>query len=526
MSNALTIIRSLIIYSLCLPLAIVLGYKLAMPMDAMSFTIVVMAVALPLIPLLLKHHHLMLFLVWNTNAVLFFLPGRPGVFMVMAGVSLLIAVLQHTLNRNIRFVTVPSVVRPLIFLTLVIIVTANLTGGFGARLTGGSAYGGKRYFTLLASILGYFALTCFRVPRDKSMLYVALYFLGGISTAVGNLAPFVDSRLYFIFAIFPVESLSFLQGGAAEDIFSMRLGGLAVAASTTVYYIFARHGVRGLFDFSETWRLSPIRFRGGLGFNNPWRPGIFLILVWIGLLGGYRSTLLILALTFFIQFYLEGLFRTQLLPALVLTAILVFSVSLPLVHRMPIGIQRALSFLPIEVDPVARYAAESTVEWRLQLWRSVLPMVPHYLLLGKGYSINANELEIAAGNEQRTGVNTAETAILAGDYHNGPLSVIIPLGIFGAIGFLWFLWAGYRVLLNNYRHGDPELRLVNTFILAFFLARVMFFCAIFGAFYSELMVFTGLIGLSVSINGGVRSAVPEPEEKPVFDQFKLVRAVR
>ena len=51
MSNALTILRSLIIYSLCLPLAIFLGYLLAMPMDAVSFTIVVSALCLPLVPL-------------------------------------------------------------------------------------------------------------------------------------------------------------------------------------------------------------------------------------------------------------------------------------------------------------------------------------------------------------------------------------------------------------------------------------------------------------------------------------------
>ena len=36
MSNALSIIRSLIIYSLCLPLAIFLGYLLAMPLDSVS----------------------------------------------------------------------------------------------------------------------------------------------------------------------------------------------------------------------------------------------------------------------------------------------------------------------------------------------------------------------------------------------------------------------------------------------------------------------------------------------------------
>ena len=83
MSNALALIRSLVIYSLCLPLAIFLGYLLAMPLDNMSFTIVALAVFLPLVPFLLRWHHLLLFASWNTSAVLFFLTGRPHLWMVM-----------------------------------------------------------------------------------------------------------------------------------------------------------------------------------------------------------------------------------------------------------------------------------------------------------------------------------------------------------------------------------------------------------------------------------------------------------
>ena len=100
------------------------------------------------------------------------------------------------------------------------------------------------------------------------------------------------------------------------------------------------------------------------------------------------------------------------------------------------------------------------------------------------------------------------------------------MGIFGAIGFLWFLAAGFRVLLNNFRHGDLELRTINTFVLSYFIARTIYFFFIFGSFYSELAIFTGLLGLSVSLNGGVRGPVVEPVAKPEFTHFKLARAVR
>ena len=84
MSNALVLIRSLIIYGLCLPLAIILGYQLAMPLDLPGLVTILAVLFLPLVPVLLRWHHWLLILSWNMNAVLFFVPGRPYLWMLMA----------------------------------------------------------------------------------------------------------------------------------------------------------------------------------------------------------------------------------------------------------------------------------------------------------------------------------------------------------------------------------------------------------------------------------------------------------
>lgn len=528
MSNALAIIRSLVIYSLCLPLAIFIGYLLAMPMDPFSFTVVVLAVFLPLLPFLLKWHHLLLFACWNTSMALFFLPGRPNLWLVMAALSFLLAILQHILNRNLRFLSVPSITRPLIFLTIVIFITAEMTGGFGVRSMGAASIGGKRYFMLLGAVIGYFAMTFYKIPESKALTYVALYFLGTLTGIVGALAPFVNQSFYFLFALFPVENLgALLAGGAGSgDDSALRLGGLTFACMAIFYFLLARHGVRDVFSLAERWSFNPFRMRGGFGFQQPWRFLMFLVVIWISLLGGYRSTVIILGLTFLLQFYLEGLFRTPLLPAFVLAGILCLAVTLPMVHKMPHLVQRSLSFLPVAVDPMARLEAEASSEWRLRIWKLVLPLVPQYLILGKGYAINPSELMMANDTQGRGGEGDSETSILSGDYHSGPLSLIIPLGIFGAIGFLWLLYAGFRLLISNYRHGDPDLRTVNIFLLSYFLARVFFFFFIFGAFHGELTIFTGIFGLSVSLNGGVRKPVPVTIEKPAFAQLRLARAAK
>lgn len=523
MSNAITIIRSLIIYSLCLPLAIFLGYLLAMPMDSFSFTFVVVAALLPLLPILLRWHHWILFACWNSTIILFFLPGRLHLWVTMALLSFGLSVLQHILNRNIKFVSVPSLNRPFIFLIIVLLVTAKLTGGLGTRLLGGDSFGGKRYFLVLAAIIGYFAMSCHHVPKNRAPLIIALFYLGTLTSVVGSVGPMlVGQSFYFIFALFPVDSLSALYGGDGGS----RLSGLTFAATAAIWFLFAQHGIKGLFTFSERWHFLPFRLRGGFGFNQPWRFIVFLALLWICLMGGFRSTVILLGLTFLLQFYLEGLYRTQLLPALVLGCILAGAACLPITDRLPLTVQRSLAFLPVRLDPVARYAAESTTEWRVQMWRMLLPQIPQYLILGKGYSIDPAELQGAADTVERTGVNSAEGAMISGDYHNGPLTVIIPLGIFGVIGFLWLLIAGFRVLLNNYRYGDPALRQINTFLLAAFVVRSFYFLVIFGSFYGELAIFTGILGMSVSINGGMQRPAPVTVEKPAFGPLKLARATK
>ena len=101
---------------------------------------------------------------------------------------------------------------------------------------------------------------------------------------------------------------------------------------------------------------------------------------------------------------------------------------------------------------------------------------------------------------------------MVGNYHNGPLSILIPFGIYGAIAFVWFLIAGLRVLHRNWKFGSPALRNVNGLLLAAFAARALFFLCVFGSLHSDMAVFVGLLGLSVALNGA--DAYLAPAEQP------------
>lgn len=523
MNNTLAIIRSLIIYGLCLPLAIYLGYLLANPLDRVGLTVVVVASFLPLIPFLLRWHHLLLILSWNMSMVLFFIKGSPYLWMAMTAISLSLTVLQHILKRNVEFSNVPSITKPLLFLAAVILITANLTGGIGLQAFGGEAVGGKRYIQLFCAIAGYFAITSQRIPPERAKLYVGLYFLSTFTTIVGSLAPWVPSSMRMIFALFPVDSMQLLTGEINTEY--LRLGGLTSAALGALWFILSQHGLGGLIGLREAWRFLPLQFKGGFQINQPWR---ILAAIGFGLVilsGGYRGFTITVIVILALLFYFERLIRTPIAPVLFLLAVLIPALTLPFVEKMPLTIQRSLSFLPITVSPIARADAETSTEWRLKMWEEVIPTIPQYLLIGKGYSIDAREME--AADNFRTASNDTTTTQLASDYHNGPLSLLIPLGIFGMIGFLWLLGASFRLLLNNYRHGLPEHHRLNTFLLVYFITRALLFFVIFGSFQNELSIYTGLVALSISINGGMRQATKTTmSANPAYLPFRLPKTAK
>ena len=98
------------------------------------------------------------------------------------------------------------------------------------------------------------------------------------------------------------------------------------------------------------------------------------------------------------------------------------------------------------------------------------------------------------------------------------LTLLIPFGIWGVIGFLWFAIASLRVLWLNYKNSEPAMKTVNTFLLAYFFSKFVFYCTVYGAFYVDMLVFTSTVALSITVNRGVLrvpqvapvEVVPEP----------------
>jgi len=507
MTNAYSLFRSVVIYGICVPLAIFLGYLLANPVDFTSFLTVSLLFGLLMAPLLLRWHHLLLVLFWNSTMGLFFLPGRPTLAMALIAASFGISMLSYIMNKRLKFISVPSVTWPLLFIVAVVLATAKLTGGIGVNALGSSQIGGRRYVVLLVSIMGYFALAARRIPLEKANTYINLYFLGGMTSVFGHLAAIVSPSFYFIFLIFPPDTAGMVSRESAAGEQFTRLSSLAMSSMALMAWLLARHNIRGLLDAKKWWRLP-----------------VFVFLLGACMLGGFRGMIITMVLTCALLFYLEGLMRSRMLPLVLITALFTCAVALPFADKLPLSIQRSITFLPLKLDPAAELSASASTDWRIEMWKEVLPTVPKYLILGKGLTIDADELEMLTSGMNRGEIGAAASE-LAGDYHNGPLSVVIPFGLLGLAGFVWFLGAGCRVLYRNYKFGDPALENINRYLLAFFIVKIIGFFIIFGAFASDMLSFGGAIGLSVALNGGMLGPVKQPVQRKTARPLKLTPPV-
>jgi O-antigen ligase len=490
MTGSLGLPRKLIILAIVLPLAAIAGYLMASPTDVDSVAFVGLLLLVLATPVFLRWHHPMLVMSWNAAIIVFFLPGAPSLWMLFGVISLSLSLLARILDKDSRLLNVSPITWTLICLGMVVLVTAKLTGGMGMASFGGSSFGGRKYFSIWFAIIAYFALSCQRIAPPKASTYTSMYLLSGLTAFLSNLVYLAGPGFWFLYALFPVEGAisqahEDFVGSPLAAKFS-RLAGLMGAGQAAFLFLLMKYGARGILDWTKPWRLATLMF-----------------FVTLSLLGGFRSSVVLYFLLFMAQFCSEGLIRSRLLPMVLVAGVLGFTALLPFVDKLPLSVQRSLSILPLPVSAVARADAQGSTEWRLQMWRILAPEVPKHFWRGKGFTASATDYYLAQESIRRGLSRDYEFMILSGDYHNGPLSILIPFGIWGLLAFLAFAIAALRLLYSNHRYGDPALQRINTFLFSFFIAKLTFFLVVFGAIHLDIAQFVGIVGLSVSLNGGV-----------------------
>jgi len=506
-----------------IPAVLLMGYFIGTPSGVGGYMFIALLLGILVFPIMMTHHHLLLVASWNAAFTLGFIPGLPKVWYLVAAFSLGMTILARIVYRQ-PLVTYRPLSFAMLSLAAVALLTGFFRGGLGMKALGSDMYGGKAFAYIIIAVIGYFALSSVRVPKRHALLYVALFFFMTLTLILSNVIYDLGPKFWFLYLFVPVD---YAIGQAQADYFLSaevrRYAGVGFALMGVYFYMMIRYGIRGIFDITRPWRL------------------VTLILVVAGsMFGGFRSTVILYLLVFIFQFWFEGLFRTKYLWLSLATLIISASLLYPFAKELPVSFQRSLSFMPgLKIDLAARADAEASTEWRLKIWSVLWPQVGDYLLLGKGFVYDSSDVYLAEESTRRGFMQSEDFAIITGDYHSGPLSVVIPLGIWGVIAFVLINEFGMRMLYLQFKNGDPDLYLFNQGMLALFSARIVYFWFFFGAVASDLSTFAGILGLSLAINGAprtepwvseeeleVESAVESKSEQPILPEPSSIPASR
>src|SRR5579862_4580033 len=399
MSKDSSLFSGLLVFGVCVPLAVFLGYLLATPLEATSMVFIAFTLFLLLSPILLKWHHEALIISWNLAVVAFFLPGTPAVGYIAAALSLFFSVAKRTLLRQADSIHCPSVSIPLLLLAGIVLFTAQQTGGIHARALGSDAWGAMRYFQVLGAIVGYFAFVGQPIASTRAKLMAGLFFLSGATSVIPVLIVLAGPGVQSLLVAFTQTAIA----SSDVSIFSenvQRFLGVTFMSQAVCFFMILRFGISGIFDS-----------------HRPWRFITFAAMIAFGLLGGFRSFLIGLGLVSLVQFYFEGLFRSRIFAWFSLAGVVGLTLLVGFADLLPMSVQRSISFLPVQIDPTVRSDAASTWDWRWEMWRATLPTVPRYLLLGKGFNFDGTDQYLTALGAQRGMATSYDAAMISSDYH-------------------------------------------------------------------------------------------------------------
>jgi len=389
-----------------------------------------------------------------------------------------------------------------IFLQLLAVGQAWLRNPSGLALFGGGMVGGKTYYAFVFAIVCY-ALLAF-VKTDIRMVKTAVVCMIGVS--------FLDAALMLSSNYFP------FLAAAVLPIYS----GVDFASSTADEGVNTMESrVTGGKDVGQAFGLAAFTLWPPLSTLNPLRPIRFLLMslaVGFTLVSGYRSVFAWLATVFIVASLIRGKVMPLVVSGFIGLSLIVLLAITGQVRHLPSGAQRALSFLPLDVDPKIRGYAESSTDWRVDMWILALTSDKYIKnkLLGDGFGFDASELaasqDAMAGDRRRSmGMTIQEVMLVRGAFHGFHVETIRMTGALGLLCALIGMGIMFRaawVLIQHFR-GRNEWGYVLYLTLPF-LMYPFWAMLVFGSYRSEfpkLLVAAGMLKILQKIRHAELTAV-------------------
>ncbi len=391
----------------------------------------------------------------------------------------------------------------LLFFTLIILMVMTVHGS-GLRALGSSMWGGMAYIQLFIG-MGYLIASRYIVLTEKQWKYTVAALV--LLTAVPAVA-----QVVFV-----------LSGGAIYQHYMFvkaEIGALA-------YSLYTHEAAQGVPRYQMLGNLALAVFSLAMVFMPLRKSGmVFFVLTMIGVFvlagyAGYRNVLFRIVLTLILFFLLIEPRKRPIRVAIMIGLGFVGWLSLiPVSGSLPLPFQRMISWIPgMSISPVILYDTAFSNEWRFQIWDMVLHDLPQYLWVGRGFVMPAS---LATLTSETMG-DSVLMAYLYHNYHSGPLSLLMDLGILGFIGYTGFLIFAILEMYRAFRRLAPGtfLHRAFAFFFAHFVVFVLMFYFVFGDvksssmhFFIYLSILRGIILTSRQQKAGQSVSESSPDRTP------------
>ena len=346
-----------------------------------------------------------------------------------------------------------------IALLFVTILTAFIRG-WGLKILDSATWGGMQYVNLIGALLFYLHSAHVTISQKQLERTLRWLFMLSLLPAAGCLLVHFMPSMKWVENVVPIDKAE-LQWQTSEG---MRWFTLQSSAMWM--------GVLALFVYDRRSKFTPaVVLVSALSF------------VLLGL-SGHRTVAVLLGLTTFVYMMVKRL-EVRLFQFVKLTGVLIVLVTIIyfFVGDLPGTFQRALTWLPgIDVAHEVKLEASNTSEWRIELWRQLLLMVPDYLWIGRGLAFS--QIDTQSASTLASDFGTQYVFLSAVHlYHNGPLWLILDLGLAGFVSGLIFMMGGIAHYGRHLRSIPDGSRWSRAYIVfySFFVGECVFFSKVFGA---------------------------------------------
>jgi hypothetical protein len=345
----------------------------------------------------------------------------------------------------------------------VVLVVTALVRGSGVRILGSDKWGGRPYFLLLlaSAVLVQSLFVKLSVAQCKRIV-IGLCLAGLFPTVAALVARYEGTNLLSRFVVQADEVGQSVNGvvGEVDPLFRLQVA-----------------NVGATYLFLLMWLL--LYARGVPARTLMIGSGITAIVL-TGL-SGHRISLLY-GVVLSVAYVLLNV-RTSLLARLanryLLLLIMTMAVLVVLSPKLPVLFQRSLSWMPFTgVSQNAQFDAAVTTQWRIEVWKRAMEELPNYLLIGKGFAFQADELFSFVN----WSMNDYNYVLTSHSYHNGVVQILVDLGLPGMLCTVGFIVAVFRrhYRLLSYQWNSPMLCHFHRVMLAGFAAQVVVYLIVGG----------------------------------------------